>query len=87
MRFKKFLSGKEGKEEGLKNDSELKTMANSSVDNAERQQNIMLTQMQGLRNKFGVRGVTRGATLGLCVANMIGGGLAYTFGKREDQEE
>lgn len=46
-----------------------------------------LTHSQGLRNKFGVRGVTRGATLGLCVVNMVGGGLAYTFGKREDKEE
>ncbi|KAE9973188.1 hypothetical protein EG328_004530 [Venturia inaequalis] len=48
---------------------------------------LAMRRKQSIRNKFGVRGVTRGATLGLCVANMVGGGLAYTFGKREDQEE
>jgi hypothetical protein len=31
--------------------------------------------------KFGVRGVVRGATMGLALVNMVGGGLAYTLGK------
>jgi hypothetical protein len=30
--------------------------------------------------KFGVRGVVRGATMGLALVNMVGGGLAYTAG-------
>jgi hypothetical protein len=29
----------------------------------------------------------RGATLAVCAANLVGGGLAYTFGKREAEEE
>lgn len=41
-----------------------------------------------LFSKFGARGITRGATVGLCLANVIGGGLAYMFGSRrkEDRE-
>ena len=44
---------------------------------------------QGVWNKFGTRGVLRGATMGLCLANVVGGGLAYAFGSRskEDDEE
>jgi len=43
---------------------------------------------QKLVSKFGARGLIRGATLGLCVVNLVGGGLAYTFGdrKKEDRE-
>ncbi|KAJ5326044.1 uncharacterized protein N7506_009146 [Penicillium brevicompactum] len=37
--------------------------------------------------KFGVRGVVRGATMGLALVNMVGGGLAYTLGKREGGRE
>jgi hypothetical protein len=37
--------------------------------------------------KFGVRGLIRGGTLGLCLANMVGGGLAYGFGRRTKEEE
>lgn len=40
---------------------------------------------QTLAKKFSVRGVVRGASMAFCLANMIGGGLAYTFGKREDE--
>ncbi|KAJ5368349.1 uncharacterized protein N7496_008109 [Penicillium cataractarum] len=36
--------------------------------------------------KFGARGIVRGATMGLCLVNMVGGGLAYTLGKREEEE-
>ncbi|KAJ5501434.1 hypothetical protein N7453_006251 [Penicillium expansum] len=32
-------------------------------------------------------GVVRGATLGLALVNMVGGGLAYTLGKREEEED
>ncbi|KAK4989681.1 hypothetical protein LTR50_003005 [Elasticomyces elasticus] len=40
---------------------------------------------QQFTNKFGVRGVVRGATLALCAANTVGGGVAYAFGRsRED---
>lgn len=41
---------------------------------------------QAFRNKFSPRGVLRGATLGLCAVNVVGGGLAYFFGKKEDEE-
>ncbi|KAJ5673841.1 hypothetical protein N7462_009280 [Penicillium macrosclerotiorum] len=41
---------------------------------------------QPLMKKFGARGIVRGATMGLCLVNMIGGGLAYTLGKREEEE-
>jgi hypothetical protein len=37
--------------------------------------------------KFGARGLIRGGTLGLCVANMVGGGIAYAFGRRRKEEE
>ncbi len=39
---------------------------------------------QGLTNKFGARGLVRGATMGLCVVNILSGGLVYAFGKRGD---
>lgn len=42
--------------------------------------------MQKIYSKFGARGIVRGATLGLCAANLVGGGLAYVFGKREEEE-
>lgn len=38
---------------------------------------------QTFGSKFGARGLVRGATVGLCLANIVGGGLAYAFGKRE----
>ncbi|KAH7030506.1 hypothetical protein B0J12DRAFT_317861 [Macrophomina phaseolina] len=41
---------------------------------------------QKIYSKFGARGIIRGATLGLCAANLVGGGLAYVFGKREEEE-
>lgn len=41
---------------------------------------------QPMMKKFGVRGVVRGATMSLCLVNMVGGGLAYTLGKREEEE-
>lgn len=38
-------------------------------------------------SKFGVRGIIRGATMGLCLANVVGGGLAYMFGSRSKEDE
>ncbi|KAJ5113356.1 hypothetical protein N7456_001890 [Penicillium angulare] len=42
---------------------------------------------QPFTKKFGVRGAVRGGTMALCLVNMIGGGLAYTLGKREEEEK
>jgi hypothetical protein len=41
----------------------------------------------GVWNKFGTRGVIRGATMGLALANLVGGGLGYVFGSRRREEE
>ncbi|KAK5171086.1 uncharacterized protein LTR77_004230 [Saxophila tyrrhenica] len=41
---------------------------------------------QAFGSKFGARGLVRGATMGLCVVNILSGGLVYAFGKREDDE-
>jgi hypothetical protein len=41
----------------------------------------------GFMNKFGARGLIRGATMGLCLVNVVGGGLAYAFGSRTKEEE
>lgn len=40
----------------------------------------------GFMNKFGARGIIRGATIGLCLVNLVGGGLAYGFGSRSKEE-
>jgi hypothetical protein len=42
---------------------------------------------QPFMQRWGVRGIVRGATMGLCLVNMVGGGLAYTLGKREEDED
>lgn len=42
---------------------------------------------QAFGSKFGARGLVRGATVGLCLANVAGGGLAYAFGKRKGDDE
>lgn len=42
---------------------------------------------QPFMRKWSARGIVRGATMGLCLVNMVGGGLAYTLGKREEQED
>ncbi|KAL8243825.1 hypothetical protein R6Q59_010083 [Mikania micrantha] len=41
----------------------------------------------GFANKFGARGIIRGVTMGLCLANLVGGGLAYAFGSRAKEDE
>jgi len=38
-----------------------------------------------LMSKFGTRGVLRGATMALAGVNMVSGGVAYAFGKREKE--
>ncbi|KAF2431876.1 hypothetical protein EJ08DRAFT_586418 [Tothia fuscella] len=47
---------------------------------------LALRRKQGITHKFGTRGLIRGATLAVCAANLIGGGLAYTFGRREKED-
>ncbi|KAI7224730.1 hypothetical protein KC330_g9242 [Hortaea werneckii] len=41
---------------------------------------------QGLGSKFGARGLVRGATVALCAGNVVGGGLAYAFGRRREED-
>lgn len=41
----------------------------------------------GFRKKWGVRGIVRGATMGLCFANLVGEGLYYGLTARETEEE
>ena len=38
-------------------------------------------------NKFGARGLTRGAAVGLAGLNVVGCGITYAFGKRNDEEK
>jgi len=40
----------------------------------------------GFIHKFGARGIIRGATMGLCLINVVGGGLAYGFGSRAKED-
>jgi hypothetical protein len=47
----------------------------------------VLIAAKGIKNKFTVRGVVRGASIALCAVNIAGCGLAYTFGKREKEEK
>ena len=42
---------------------------------------------QGFTSKFGTRGLVRGATVALCLMNVVSGGLVYAFGKKEEEEE
>ena len=48
---------------------------------------VLLIVLQQLKQKFGARGLVRGASLGLCAVNVAGCGLAYVFGRREEAEE
>lgn len=41
---------------------------------------------QPFGQKFSPRGIVRGATMGFCLFTMVSGGLAYTLGKREEEE-
>ncbi|KAI9042518.1 uncharacterized protein KD926_005372 [Aspergillus affinis] len=44
-------------------------------------------RQQPFMKKWGARGIVRGTTMGLCFLNLVGGGIAYALGKREDEEE
>lgn len=35
-------------------------------------------------SRFGARGLTRGVTMGVAAANLVAGGVTYTFSKREE---
>ncbi|KAK3216466.1 hypothetical protein GRF29_8g3334562 [Pseudopithomyces chartarum] len=48
---------------------------------------LAMRRSHQLKQKFGARGLVRGASLGLCAVNVAGCGLAYVFGKREEAEE
>lgn len=40
-----------------------------------------------LGNRFGARGLTRGAAMGLAVMNLVGGGITYATGRRSEEVE
>jgi len=40
-----------------------------------------------LGNKFGARGLTRGAAMGLAGLNVVGCGITYALGRRKDEEK
>lgn len=42
--------------------------------------------VEGLRGKFTARGGVRGLTMALCAAEVVAGGTAYVFGRREKEE-
>ena len=42
---------------------------------------------QVIRQKFGVRGALRGATMGLCLVNAVAGGWTYFTSKKREVEE
>lgn len=41
---------------------------------------------QAFSSKWSVRGVVRGATMGLCAANVVGGGVAYALNSRAKED-
>jgi hypothetical protein len=43
---------------------------------------LALRRRQAIRAKLKLGGVVRGATMGLCAVNAVGGGYAYWTGKR-----
>ncbi|KAF2441490.1 hypothetical protein P171DRAFT_434170 [Karstenula rhodostoma CBS 690.94] len=47
---------------------------------------LAMRRKHHLKQKFGARGIVRGASLGLCAVNVAACGLAYVFGKREEDE-
>ena len=40
-----------------------------------------------LMQKWGVRGVVRGATMAGCAVSCMAGGLVYAVGRKEDEED
>ncbi|KAF2262302.1 hypothetical protein CC78DRAFT_554653 [Lojkania enalia] len=47
---------------------------------------LAMRRKQQFRNKLTARGAVRGASLALCAVNVVGGGLAYIFGRREKED-
>ena len=41
--------------------------------------------LQTLKSRFGVRGIVRVGTLGMCAVNVLGGGVAYALGRRKNE--
>ncbi|KAL8652345.1 MAG: hypothetical protein Q9226_004306 [Calogaya cf. arnoldii] len=51
---------------------------------------VLLAQrrkQQRMMQKFGMRGIVRGATIGVCGINLLACGWVYTTGKRADEGE
>ncbi|KAL1996986.1 hypothetical protein VTN49DRAFT_7851 [Thermomyces lanuginosus] len=42
---------------------------------------------QPFMKKWGARGIVRGITMGLCLVNLVAGGLVYTLGKDEEKSK
>ena len=42
---------------------------------------------QSFTRRFGARGIIRGATMGMCAAQVVAGGLVYAVGRKEDEDE
>jgi hypothetical protein len=40
---------------------------------------------QPMMQRWGVRGIVRGATMGLCAVNFVGGATAYLLGRRSQE--
>lgn len=48
---------------------------------------LLARRQQPFTKKWSARGISRGATLGICGMNVVGGGLAYMLGNGEDEED
>ncbi|EED23801.1 conserved hypothetical protein [Talaromyces stipitatus ATCC 10500] len=42
---------------------------------------------QAFMKKWGPRGIIRGASMGLALTNLVAGGLTYTLGTQEEEED
>jgi len=52
---------------------------------ASRRRNLGLSFAGRISSRFGTRGLIRGATMGIAFANLVGCGMTYAFGKRDDE--
>ena len=50
---------------------------------------LLLARRRGypLTQRFGARGLIRGATMGLCAVNLVAGSMVYAIGKRDATAE
>ena len=39
------------------------------------------------RNRFGTRGLVRGATMGVAAVNLVAGGVIYALGRSKDENK